>query len=120
METAVAVAAAAAPPSDTGVVTATEPPALGQSEFIPLPDDEDGHASEEEEEDDDGAGGTSDEEDSADGSAFDFGAPRGAPASSSSWTDSDSAQETHEPIDRAALPAWLARRKGDARRVPYP
>ncbi len=55
---------------------------------------------------------SADEEDSADG-AFEFGSDD---AESSSWTDSESEEETHAPIDRDTLQAWMTRRRSNAGR----
>ena len=51
------------------------------------------------------------EGDDADG--FEFGSEA---SDSSSWEFSDE-EETHEPIDRTALPAWITGRRGAARYV---
>lgn len=80
-----------------------EPPAVVapvQSEFIPLPDEEDSATSDE-------------SEDSGDGE-YEFEQPGAQEASSSSW-DSDEEPTTHEPIDRNALPVWLARKRQEGR-----
>ena len=93
---AAAAAAVPLPPVEQHEPAAGAP---AQSEFIPLPDDEDSD--------------TSDESDSADG-AYEFGSPLAQEASSSSW-DSDEEPTTHEPIDRDALPVWLARKRQEGR-----
>lgn len=83
--------------------TAAEAPP--QPEFIPLPDEEE----EDDDDDDDDDESSSSEHDSA----HEFG-PAGAD-DSSSWEDSEEEQETHEPIDRDKLPAWLSRRRKQGR-----
>jgi hypothetical protein len=96
------LAAAAAAAKSMQSVEQHEPVVVapGQSEFIPLPDDEDIATSDE-------------SEDSGDG-AYEFEQPGQQEASSSSW-DSDEEPTTHEPIDRNALPVWLARKRQEGR-----
>ena len=78
------------------VETATLAPSR---EEVPLVEEKE--AEEEEEEED---------EDEAEARQWEFGGASEVSDDSSSWTSSE--EETDEPIDRSALPAWLTKRGG--------